>query len=93
MVATWAAPEEIAVARAHPRGERPFGRAEYVQKFTSLAEPFASAGERARFLAEAEGLAGRGPGELGGLSVAVDRVPLARGQRQGIFDHRSEEPR
>ncbi|MGQ7791541.1 MmgE/PrpD family protein [Faunimonas sp. B44] len=85
--------EEIAVARAHPRGERPFGRAEYVQKFTSLAEPFVSAGERARFLAEAEGLAGRGPGELGGLTVAVDRVPLVRGRRKGIFDYRSEEPR
>ena len=30
--------DEIAVADAHPLGARPFGRAEYVQKFRTLAE-------------------------------------------------------
>ncbi|MYZ50145.1 MmgE/PrpD family protein, partial [Propylenella binzhouense] len=85
--------DEIAVARAHPRGERPFGRREYVEKFTALAEPFASAGERARFLADAEALPARGPEGPAGLTVAVDRVPLAASRGRGIFDYHPGEMR
>src|SRR5699024_7534830 len=42
--------DEIAVADAHPLGARPFARANYVEKFNTLAEGIVSDSEQARFL-------------------------------------------
>ncbi|HUB71599.1 MAG TPA: MmgE/PrpD family protein [Acidimicrobiales bacterium] len=42
--------DEIDVADAHPLGARPFGRAEYLEKFRSLASPSLPGEEQQRFL-------------------------------------------
>lgn len=48
--------DEIAVADAHPLGARPFARADYVQKFRTLAAGVIEEAEIERFLALAERL-------------------------------------
>ena len=42
--------DELAVADAHPLGARPFGREEYVGKFTLLADGIVDPAEQQRFL-------------------------------------------
>ncbi len=79
--------DEIAVADAHPLGARPFGRNQYIGKFTELAEGVVSDVEQQRFLAAAQDLAGLQPGALGALNITVDprvldRAPAIAG---GIF--------
>lgn len=63
--------DEIAVADAHPLGARPFERAQYVGKFTALAEDVVDEAERRRFLAAAEALADLKAGALGALNITV----------------------
>jgi 2-methylcitrate dehydratase len=60
---------EIAVADAHPLGARPFGRAEYVEKFRRLAHGTIPEAEQDRFLALAERLLELGPGQVRLLSL------------------------
>ncbi|HVB04738.1 MAG TPA: MmgE/PrpD family protein [Acidimicrobiales bacterium] len=64
--------DELAVADAHPLGARPFARADYVAKFTTLAEGVVSPAEQRRFLAAAESLRELRGEELLGLNVAVE---------------------
>lgn len=47
---------ELAVADAHPLGERPFAREQYVDKFRELAAGIVAPEEQDRFLAAAENL-------------------------------------
>ena len=61
--------DEIAVADAHPQGARPFARAQYVDKFRSLADGVLEEREIARFLDAAENLAALPAGELHRLNV------------------------
>ena len=61
--------DEIAVADAHPQGARPFARAQYVDKFRSLADGVLEQREIARFLDAAENLAALPAGELHRLNV------------------------
>jgi len=61
--------DEIAVADAHPLGARPFARAQYVQKFRTLASGVLADAEIERFLE----LAGRLP-ELTAAEVAALNV-------------------
>ena len=61
--------DEIAVADAHPQGARPFARAQYVDKFRSLAGGVLEQREIARFLDAAENLAELPAGELHRLNV------------------------
>ena len=78
--------DELAVADAHPRGARPFGRAEYVAKFRALAEGVVAPAEQDRFLAHAAALIDLGPGDLAGLTVTADAALLAVDAPRGIFD-------
>ncbi len=64
--------DELALADAHPLGARPFGRRQYVQKFTELAGDVVEPGERQRFLSAVESLADLGSGDLGALNIVVD---------------------
>ena len=48
--------DEAAVADAHPLGARPFGRAEYINKFKTLATGIVSEEEQERFLAAVQNL-------------------------------------
>jgi 2-methylcitrate dehydratase len=63
--------DEIAVADAHPLGAKPFGRAEYVNKFRTLAADVLEEGEIVRFLSAAERLPKLAAGELGQLTVVA----------------------
>jgi 2-methylcitrate dehydratase len=76
--------DELGVANAHPRGARPFARADYVQKFRTLTEGIITAREQNRFLEAAEGLAQLKAGELGALNVALPAGALAQ-SKPGIF--------
>jgi 2-methylcitrate dehydratase len=73
---------EIAVADAHPRGARPFGRGEYVTKFRTLADGVLERAEADRFLALAERLPELAAGELGGLTVHAAHLPTSP---KGLF--------
>ena len=79
--------DELAVADAHPLGARPFGRADYISKFRTLAEGVVDEAEQDRFLAVAEATADLSPGELGQLNLVVSEDVLARAPQipGGIF--------
>lgn len=80
--------EELAVADAHPRGARPFGRDGYAGKFRALAEGVVAPDGQDRFLTAAEGLAGLSAAELAGLFPAVDHRALAEADAvlpKGLF--------
>ncbi|MFT2818033.1 MmgE/PrpD family protein [Leifsonia sp. A12D58] len=78
--------DEIAVADAHPLGARPFGRAEYVNKFRTLAADVLEADEIERFLALAERLPELNAHEIGELTiVARPGLLQAAGLPKGLF--------
>ena len=68
--------DEIAVADAHPLGARPFGRADYINKFRTLAAGKVSEREIDRFIAAAENVEKLEAGELGQLNILSDVEPL-----------------
>lgn len=79
--------DELAVADAHPLGAHPFARAQYEEKFTSLADGVVEPEEQQRFLAAVTGLAEIPAGGLGALNIVVpqlvlDKAPTIGG---GIF--------
>lgn len=63
--------DEIAVADAHPLGARPFARAQYVEKFRTLAEHVLEAEEIERFLSLVQRLPELTADEILGLSVVA----------------------
>lgn len=75
--------DQIAVADAHPLGARPFGRADYINKFRTLAAGKVSEEEMDRFIAAAENVASLGAGELDQLNI-VASVPLETSPK-GLF--------
>jgi 2-methylcitrate dehydratase len=79
--------DEIAVADAHPLGARPFGRADYIRKFQTLAEEWISLEESGRFLAAVRRLPELEPAQLADLNVALPpgRLTCAVRDRRGIF--------
>jgi 2-methylcitrate dehydratase len=76
--------DELGVANAHPRGARPFGRAQYIHKFRTLTEGIISAREANRFLEVVQDLAKLPAGGLGALHVALPKGGLAE-SKPGIF--------
>ncbi len=66
--------EERAVADAHPLGSRPFGRAEYIEKFRTLADGTVPLPEQERFLAAAERLPDLASGELVELTLTIPGI-------------------
>ncbi|UYG17722.1 MmgE/PrpD family protein [Brachybacterium huguangmaarense] len=74
--------EEIAVADAHPLGARPFGRAEYVAKFRTLADGVLAPAEIDRLLDTAQRLPDLTAEELGSLTVHASGLPAAP---EGLF--------
>ena len=78
--------DEIAVADAHPLGARPFARAEYINKFRTLAAPVMEESEIERFLALAQRLPELRPADLGGLTIVAKPGLLASiATPNGIF--------
>jgi 2-methylcitrate dehydratase len=78
--------DEIAVADAHPLGAAPFTRAQYVEKFRTLAEDVVSKDEQDRFLSTAERLVDLAPDELVqlGFSARAELTDVS-GLAAGIF--------
>ncbi len=79
--------DELAVADAHPLGARPFGREQYIAKFTQLAATVVDPAEQQRFLHAVQDVVALKSGELVALNVRVlpevlDRAPAIR---SGIF--------
>ncbi len=81
--------DEIEVADAHPRGARPFGRDDYIDKFSALSADFAPLVERERFLATCVQLRELGAGRLAELNVVVPSALLdVADLSPGIFERR-----
>jgi 2-methylcitrate dehydratase len=76
--------DEIRVANAHPLGAKPFGRADYQSKFTSLTDGILSPQESRRFLDAAQDLPALRAGELRNLNLVVSDEMLIRGE-PGLF--------
>jgi 2-methylcitrate dehydratase len=78
--------EEIAVPDAHPNGARPFGRAQYVEKFRRLSSGVIAEQESDRFLDCVERLDRLSSDELASLNFAVrDDYSLHIASTLGIF--------
>ncbi|WP_280351760.1 MmgE/PrpD family protein [Nocardia abscessus] len=79
--------DELAVADAHPLGARPFGRAQYIAKFRTLAEGVLDEAEQQRFLDAAQRTPELAAGELDQLNFTVSGEVLTRAPRiaEGIF--------
>ncbi len=76
--------DELGVANAHPNGARPFGRAEYVNKFRTLTEGIITTREANRFLEAVQDLPRLKAEDLGALNVALPAGELAEA-KPGIF--------
>ncbi|RDI49090.1 2-methylcitrate dehydratase PrpD [Nocardia mexicana] len=79
--------DELAVADAHPLGERPFGREQYIAKFRTLAEGVLEPAEQDRFLDAAQRVPQLRSDELDQLTFTVspDVPATAPSTGKGIF--------
>jgi 2-methylcitrate dehydratase len=72
--------DELAVADAHPLGERPFEREHYIDKFTRLADGVVDPDEQQRFLAAAQHI-----DDVNQLNVRVQILDREPAIPPGIF--------
>ena len=77
--------EELDKADAHPYGERPFKRKNYINKFLILTKNIISKKESHRFLKDAQRLKKIKPGQLHKLNIEVKKSSLKRNTKKGIF--------
>lgn len=78
--------EELAVADSHPRGARPFARADYVEKFRTMTEGIVAPEETERFLDAATRLGAGEPVDPAELHVTAMPEPAHPPVARGIFD-------
>ncbi|MBB5850168.1 MmgE/PrpD family protein [Amycolatopsis umgeniensis] len=73
--------DEIAVADAHPAGERPFAREQYLAKFRTLADGVIAAADQDRFLDKVTRLGELDAAEVAGIALqaGLDAVPTSKG--------------
>lgn len=69
--------DEIHVANAHPRGAKPFARADYLRKFDSLIEGRVLPGERDGFVSRIESLGQLDAKALADVNIVADPRLLA----------------
>ena len=77
--------DEISVADAHPAGNRPFERSNYIEKFRTLTSGIVSDKESVRFLKAVQNLRKLKSGELTKLNVEVKGKSLRTKVRKTIF--------
>ena len=79
--------DELAVANAHPAGARPFGRADYIGKFTTLTEGIVDPAESVRFLDLVQDLANLDTRGVQALNVQLDPAQVSPSEvtADGIF--------
>ena len=77
--------EELDKADAHPYGERPFKRKNYINKFLILTKNIISKKESHRFLKDVQRLKKIKPGQLHKLNIEIKKSSLKRNTKKGIF--------
>ncbi len=77
--------DEISVADAHPGGNRPFERSNYIEKFQTLTQGIITANESERFLKVVQNLRKLKSGELTKLNVEVKGKLLRTKSKKAIF--------
>ena len=77
--------DEISVADAHPAGNRPFERSNYIEKFRTLTSGIVSNKESERFLKAVQNLRKLKSGELTKLNVEVKGKSLRNRSKKSIF--------
>ena len=77
--------DEISVADAHPAGNRPFGRSNYIEKFQTLTQGIITTNESERFLKVVQNLRKLKSGELTKLNVEVKGKLLRTRSKKAIF--------
>jgi 2-methylcitrate dehydratase len=78
--------DELALADAHPLGERPFARGQYIAKFQQLADGVVDQAEQKRFLSLVERLPELTAEDVVNLTFVVDPGKLNDNKTRGIFD-------
>ncbi len=77
--------DEISVADAHPSGNRPFERSNYIEKFQTLTEEIITPKESERFLNTVQSLRKLKSGQLTKLNVEVKGKSLRTRGKKSIF--------
>ena len=77
--------ESLNKADAHPFGDRPFKRDDYINKFLILTKNIISLKESNRFLNSVEKLKKIKSGQLHKLNIVVSNSKLKRNNKKGIF--------
>ena len=77
--------EEIERADAHPYGERPFTRENYIKKFEILTNKILSKKESERFLKIVQNLRKLKNGELSKLNIEVSNKKIKKNKKKSIF--------
>ena len=77
--------DEISVADAHPNGDRPFERTNYIEKFQTLTEGIITAKESERFLKTVQNLRKLKSNELFKLNVEVKGKSMRTRSKKTIF--------
>ena len=78
--------DEISVADAHPAGNKPFVRSNYIDKFITLTNGIIDQKEADRFIKDVQKLRTMKPGELSKLNVQVKNKLFSKKKgRIGIF--------
>ena len=77
--------DEISVADAHPSGNRPFERYNYIEKFQTLTKEIITSKESDRFLNVVQNLRKLKSGELYKLNVEVKKRPQRKKGGKTIF--------
>ena len=77
--------DEISVADAHPSGNRPFERSNYIEKFQTLTEEIITSKESERFLNTVQSLRKLKSGQLTKLNVEVKGKSLRTRGKKSIF--------
>ena len=73
------------VANAHPNGDSPFKRKNYLNKFETLTEGLVTVEERERFVSKVTHLKDSGKGELYDINVFLDEKNIKLNQTKGLF--------
>jgi 2-methylcitrate dehydratase len=77
--------DELGIANAHPFGARPFGRAEYINKFKTLTDDILDASESARFLDLVQQLPKLSAEQVLELNPVAPAGYLVENSAKGIF--------
>ena len=77
--------DEISVADAHPSGNRPFERYNYIEKFQTLTKEIITPKESDRFLNVVQNLRKLKSGELYKLNIEVKKRPQRKKGGKTIF--------